>query len=64
MKTNQLFAPNVRMQPVKTETTWKLDYTWWSGLKTADTVLPRFITIAEGSASFLKGNYQLSTHLG
>jgi parallel beta-helix repeat protein len=61
IKTNQLFPPNARMQPVKTEKTLKLDYTWWNGLKTADSVLSRFITIAEGSASFLKGNYELST---
>jgi len=43
------------------ESVQKLDYTWWNGLKTSAAVLPQFMTIAEGSANFLKGNYELST---
>ena len=61
IKTNQLFAPGVRRQPIRTESANKLDYTWWSGLKTTDTVYSQFMTIAEGSANFLKGNYEIST---
>jgi parallel beta-helix repeat protein len=29
IKTGQLFPPNVRMRPIKTETVSKLDYAWW-----------------------------------
>ena len=55
-----MFAPNVRMRPVKTENVQKIDYALWNGLKTDEGVFPQFITIAEGSANFLKGNYELS----
>jgi len=60
VKTNELFAPGVRVRPVKMDTVTKLDYTWWSGLKTADSTFSQFISVAEGGADFLKGYYEMS----
>lgn len=60
IKANQLFADNVRTQPLLTEFSKKLDYTWWNGLKTKDSVYSQFMTLTEGSANFTKGNYELS----
>jgi parallel beta-helix repeat protein len=60
IKTNQLFPSNVRMRPVKMDTVTRLDYTLWSGLKTADSTFSQFISIAEGTADFLPGNYEIS----
>jgi len=59
IKTGQLLPPNVRMMPIKADTTNKLDYAWWGGIK-ADQQYTQFITIAEGSAEFPKGIYELS----
>lgn len=58
IKTGQLFPPNVRMIPVKTEESTKLDYAWWGGIK-ADQQYPQFITIAEGTADLPRGTYEL-----
>jgi parallel beta-helix repeat protein len=58
IKTGQLFPPNVRMRPVKTETVNKLDYAWWGGIK-AEEQYKQFITIAEGEAVIEKGEYEL-----
>jgi len=58
IKTGQLFPPNVRMRPIKTETVNKLDYAWWGGIK-ADEQYKQFITIAEGEATLAKGEYEL-----
>lgn len=49
-----------RQQPVKTETVNKLDYAWWGGIKTGDSSYRQFLTVAEGTASFAKGVYELS----
>lgn len=59
IKTKELFAPNVRVRPVKTEKVQKLDYAWWGGIKTTEGTFPQFITIAEGTGSFEKGEYEL-----
>ncbi|RYZ61093.1 MAG: hypothetical protein EOO14_05890 [Chitinophagaceae bacterium] len=54
-------ASSVKTQkPVKTEKTAKLDYAWWGGLKTADSTYQQFLTVAESSAVFTKGLYELS----
>ena len=37
IKTGQIIPPNVRLHPVKTEKTTRLDYAWWGGIKTDDT---------------------------
>ncbi len=58
LKTGEIFAPNVRMSPLKTDTVDKLDYTWWGGLK-AEENHEQFITIAEGEANIEKGEYEL-----
>ncbi|MER3497240.1 MAG: hypothetical protein C4308_00690 [Chitinophagaceae bacterium] len=61
IKTGELFAPNVRVRPVKTDTVNRVDYAWWGGLKTTEGQLPQFITVAEGIADVLAGKYELST---
>jgi hypothetical protein len=58
IRTGQLFPPNVRVRPVKTEETDKLDYAWWGGIK-GDEQYKQFITIAEGEAVIDKGEYEL-----
>ena len=60
IRENQLFAPNVRVQPVKTETADRIDYALWDGIKTKEGSFPGFITMAEGAADFPKGSYDLS----
>jgi parallel beta-helix repeat protein len=59
LKTGQLFAPNIRIRPIKTEKTQKLDYAWWGGIKTDEGIVPQFITVAEGSGNFEKGKYKI-----
>jgi len=58
IKTGELFAPNIKVRPVKTEKVQKLDYAWWGGIKTDEGQVPQFITIAEGVANFKKGEYE------
>ena len=53
-----LFAPNVRMMPVKTEKVQKLNYAWWGGIKTDSGQVSQFITLAEGSGNFQQGEYE------
>jgi parallel beta-helix repeat protein len=60
IKENQLFPPNVRMRPLKTDTVSRLDYALWGGLKTADSTFTQFISIAEGTADFTPGDYEIS----
>ena len=59
IKTGQLFPPNVKMRPIKTEETNKLDYAWWGGIKAADQQYFQFITVAEGTADIPNGTYEL-----
>ena len=54
----ELFAPNVRMMPVKTEKVQKLNYAWWGGIKTDTGQISQFITLAEGSGNFQQGEYE------
>jgi len=58
IRTGQLFSPNVRMAPVKSEKVNKLDYAWWGGIK-AEEQHKQFITVAEGEAQVEKGEYEL-----
>jgi parallel beta-helix repeat protein len=58
IKTGQLFPPNVRMAPIKSEKVNKLDYAWWGGIK-AEEQHKQFITIAESEAIIEKGEYEL-----
>ncbi|MES1221933.1 MAG: right-handed parallel beta-helix repeat-containing protein [Bacteroidota bacterium] len=60
IKTNQLFASNVRMRPIKSDTVISLDYSWWNGIKASDSSCSQFISVAEGDADFIKGNYEIS----
>jgi hypothetical protein len=59
LKTGDLFAPNVRVAPVKTERADRLDYAWWGGLK-AERNYEQFITMASGEGTFKPGQYELS----
>jgi PA14 domain len=58
IKISELFAPNVRLRPVKTEKVKRLDYAWWGGIKTDEGLVPQFITVAEGAGNFQKGEYE------
>ena len=58
IKTGEVFSPNVRMSPLKTDTVERLDYAWWGGLK-AEEQHEQFITIAEGETVVEKGEYEL-----
>ncbi|MGZ8541286.1 MAG: right-handed parallel beta-helix repeat-containing protein [Chitinophagaceae bacterium] len=53
-----LFPPNVRMAPVKTEKVNRMDYAWWGGIKAGEQY-KQFITIGEGTATVEKGQYEL-----
>ncbi len=59
IKTGELFPPNVRMRPIKTDTVNKLDYAWWGGIKSGDEQYKQFLTIAEGEAVLEKGEYEI-----
>lgn len=54
-----LFPPNVRMKPIKTEATDRLNYAWWGGIKGEETCT-QFLTLAEGEARFQPGQYELA----
>jgi parallel beta-helix repeat protein len=58
IRTGELFAPNARMIPVKTEKVQKLDYAWWGGIKTNEGQFTQFITTAEGAGNFKQGEYE------
>ncbi len=60
IKTGDLFSPLARMAPFKTDTTDKLDYAWWGGIKEKEIDHKQFITVADGEASIAEGNYELS----
>lgn len=60
LKSESLFPPNVRVRPIKTEKTRKLEYAWWGGIKTEDETYPQFITVAEGQATLEAGTYEWS----
>jgi hypothetical protein len=59
IKTGELFAPNIKLRPVKTDKVSKLDYAWWGGIKTDEGQIAQFITVAEGTGNFQKGEYEL-----
>jgi parallel beta-helix repeat protein len=59
IKTGQLIPPAARLRPIKEERTNKLDYAWWGGIKNDMGTYPQFVTIANGSAEFEKGEYEL-----
>ncbi|MET0466105.1 MAG: right-handed parallel beta-helix repeat-containing protein, partial [Chitinophagaceae bacterium] len=59
LKEQGLFAPTVRMAPVKRDTVQELNYAWWGGLKLADRTLDQFMTIAHARAD-KSGSFELS----
>jgi hypothetical protein len=58
LKTGQLFDANAKPQPIKTERSDRIDYAWWGGVKTADGMIPQFMTAATGTADFEKAVYE------
>ena len=48
-----------RLQPFKTESANKLDYSWWGGIKAENNHHEQFLTVAEGDANLLPGTYEL-----
>lgn len=59
IKSGSLFSPLERKAPFKTENVNKIDYAWWGGIKGPDQQHRQFITVAEGSADFEKGLYEI-----
>ena len=59
IKTGMIIPPTARLKPIKEEKTNKLDYAWWGGIKTSEGNHPQFVTLATGTATFEKGNYEL-----
>ena len=59
LKTGQMFAPNAKQRPVKIEKAHTIDYAWWGGISTDEGQIPQFITVAEGTGNFEKGEYEL-----
>jgi len=55
-----LFAPTVKMAPVKRDTVDQLDYAWWNGLKADGKVYDQFITTAGTRTPLPTGDYELS----
>jgi hypothetical protein len=47
-------------RPFKIESTNKLDYAWWGGIKVNELQHKQFLLIAEGTTEIAKGNYELS----
>ena len=58
IKTGELFAPNVKLKPIKSEKIQKLDYAWWGGIKTNEGQVPQFMTVAEGTGNFQSGEFE------
>jgi hypothetical protein len=59
IKTGSLFSPVELKTPVRTENLTKLDYAWWGGIKAGDRKFPQFMTVAQGTASFPAGEYEI-----
>ncbi len=60
IRSGQLVPPNVRLRPIQTEKTDKLDYAWWGGIKNEMGEFKQFVTSASGIADFEKGEYEMS----
>lgn len=58
IKNKELFAPNVRMMPIKTEKVQRVNYAWWSGIKTDTVQISQFLTMAEGTGNFQEDEYE------
>ncbi len=58
--THNLFSPTERKAPVKEEKVKELAYAWWGGLKVKEMQHPQFLSIANGSADFPPGKYEIS----
>ncbi len=60
LKEPGLFAPTVRMAPLKTEKKSTLDFALWEGLKVDSAAYEQFMTLADGTAEVPTGKYELS----
>lgn len=60
IKTGELFSALEKKAPVIIEGTDRIDYAWWGGIKAGTEKYKQFITMAEGTARFAKGAYELS----
>ena len=59
IRTGQPFPSNARMSPIKSEHVKSLEYAWWGGVK-GDKQYSQFITLADGTAVFKKGTYEVA----
>ena len=60
VRTGQLFSMVEKKAPLLTEQKNRLDEAWWGGIRAAGQQYAQFITVAEGEAEFVEGNYELS----
>lgn len=57
---DSLYLDRLKTQrPFKIENVNRLDYAWWGGIKAGDQQHGQFFTVAEGSAYFQKGEYEM-----
>lgn len=60
VKTGSLFPPGERVPPFRIERKDRLGYAWWGGIKEDGVQHQQFITVANGAAAILPGQYELS----
>ena len=60
VRTGQLFSMVEKKAPLLIEQKNRLDEAWWGGIRAAGQQYAQFITVAEGEAEFVEGNYELS----
>ncbi len=60
IRTGMLFSMTERKAPVLTQRKDRLDEAWWGGIRAEGISYPQFFTVADGTADFLPGNYELS----
>jgi hypothetical protein len=60
IRTGQLFSMYEKKAPVKTDSTDRLDYAWWGGLKAGENSHVQFLTVASTRAKIDTGFYELS----
>jgi parallel beta-helix repeat protein len=60
LSSGALFANGMVPTPFKRDTVNKLDYAWWGGIKAGGKQYTGFITVANASASFEPGEYEIS----
>lgn len=58
--TGQLFSMVERKAPFKTDSTDRLSYAWWGGVRAGETQHQQFMTVSSARSSFTRGRYEIS----